>query len=136
MICQFCETEYPAETEHCAECGCGLVESLADTSSEFVLEPLGDIYDHRQLEVLGRLLEAAGIPYQVTSGTALAMLERHALFDTVHASVWEARVMVVSSRLEEARAAWRVACESGVAEAPVRETDPEPDDRFARVVPK
>ena len=138
MICQFCETEYPAEAEHCAECGCGLVESLADAASGLVLEPLGDIYDHQQLEALSRLLEAAGIPYQVNSGTAFAMLERAAMFDTVHASVWEARVAVVSSRFEEARTAWRTACDGGHPESaePAADADHRDDDRFARIVPR
>lgn len=104
MICQFCETEYPAGTVQCADCGTELVEALPPDSSELVLDPLETVHRRRELELLVERLEAAAIPYAVHAGTALHMQDLQALTDTVRRSQWEARVMVVSSRHDEARA--------------------------------
>ena len=103
MICQFCEVEYAEGTTHCAQCGAELVESLPSEAEELVMEPLGEIYRQRQLDLLVARLEDAEIPYVVHCGTGVAMMESHALARTVHWSQWEARVLVVSSRHEEAR---------------------------------
>jgi hypothetical protein len=103
MICQFCETTYSAGTEYCPKCGFELVETLADPSSELMLEWLADLFDRRQLDRLADLLEAEKIPYIVHSGTALRMKEEQTLRSSVNQDEWEARIMVASSRLEEAR---------------------------------
>jgi hypothetical protein len=104
MICRFCEVEYAEGTTHCAQCGAELVESLPPETEELVMEPLGEIYRPRELDLVVGRLEEAEIPYVVHCGTGLAMMESHALSGTVHWSQWEARVLVVSSRHEEARA--------------------------------
>lgn len=103
MICQFCEVEYPEGTTHCAQCGAELVEALPPENEELVMEPLGEFRRQRGLDLLAERLEDAEIPYVVHCGTGLAMMESRALAATVHWSQWEARVMVVSSRHEEAR---------------------------------
>ncbi|GMU66608.1 MAG: hypothetical protein AMXMBFR36_28820 [Acidobacteriota bacterium] len=103
MICQFCEIEYPEGTERCEECGSDLVNELPPASSEIVLEPLVEVTRRRELPLLVERLEAAGIPYLIQSGTALRMLESQTLVNAVRGSEWEARVLVVSSRDEEAR---------------------------------
>ena len=109
MICEYCETEYPEGITMCAACGYELVDELPAPPSEHALEPLCDLRDRLQLELLVERLEDAAIPYSVHSGTALSMQDHAILSDTIHRGVWEARVMVVGSRHEEARAEWLAA---------------------------
>jgi hypothetical protein len=109
VICQFCEIEYSEGTKVCAECGCELAEALPPESDEVVLEPLGVAYKRRQLAHLVERLETLGIPYVVYSGTALAMLESQGVKSVVFRSEWEARVLCMSSRREEAEVVWNEA---------------------------
>jgi hypothetical protein len=137
MICQFCETEYPAGTERCADCGTELVEALPPESSELVLDPLETLHRHRELELLVERLEAAAIPYAVHAGTALHMQDMQALTDRVRRSQWEARVLVVSSRYDEAKAALaevarRMLDEPDEAEESEEEESPQQVDRLGR----
>jgi hypothetical protein len=111
VICQFCEIEYAAETKRCAQCGCELVESLPEGSAEVVLEPLGETFRRRQLDRLVESLEAADIPYIVHSGTALGMQDGQMLRNAARREDWEARILVVSTRHEEAREAWKESAE-------------------------
>lgn len=129
MICQFCETEYPAGTERCAKCGAELVAALPPESDEIVLEPLAELSRRRELELLVARLEAARIPYVVQCGTALAMQEMQALHDTARRGQWLARVLVVSSRHEEAAAELAAAAED-LAEEPEEAWEEEPDDEL------
>ncbi len=115
MICQFCEIEYPAGTERCKECGAELLEALPDEDSEPTVDPLCVIYKRGQLSYLVDLLEKAQIPYTVYSGTALFMLDRQRPRDIAYKKDWEARVVAMSSRWEEAEAAAQEAEEFGKA---------------------
>ena len=54
MICPFCEVEYPAGVVRCGECETELVEALPPPSDEIVMEPLGVLYGHRELELVVR----------------------------------------------------------------------------------
>jgi hypothetical protein len=127
MICQFCETEYPEGTERCARCGTELLEELPPETSELILEPLAEVARRRELELLVARLEQARIPYVVQSGTALGMQDMQAFRDTVRRKEWEARVLVVSSRHEEAAAELAAAAED-LANEPEPEWDEDWDE--------
>lgn len=130
MICQFCEIEYPADAARCAECGAELVEALPPASDEIVLEPLAEIFRRRELELLVEELEAARIPYSVHSGTAWAMQGSQTLASVARRSAWEAQVLVVSTRREEAEAALEAAKEALKLEPEEVDEDLDEDEDF------
>ena len=109
MICPNCETEYPPEVTRCPECGSALVARLPDPEEEVTLDPLTVLYRKVELRELLAELESEKIPYILHSGTALQMMDTQTLRSEARGRDWEARVMVVSSRFEDARAALRSA---------------------------
>lgn len=117
MICPICETEYPPEVTRCPECGSALVARLPDPGEEITLDPLTVLYRKVELRELLAELEGEKIPYILHSGTALQMMDTQTLRSEARGRDWEARVMVVSSRFEDARAALRTAMERAAGEA-------------------
>ena len=113
MICQFCETEHAAGVRSCSQCGCDLVESLAEERAELTFDPLPIIDDRDTLAALVQQLEAEHIPYTLQCGTGLCMFETQSLADTAGPGLWEARVMVISSRYSEAEDALSDAVAAG-----------------------
>ena len=116
MICPICETEYPPEVTRCPECGSALVARLPDPEEEVTLDPLAVVYRRVELRELLAELEGGQIPYVLHSGTALQMMDTQTLRSEARGRDWEARVMVVSSRFEDARAALRSAMERAQGE--------------------
>ena len=116
MICPICETEYPPEVTRCPECGSALVARLPDPEEEVTLDPLTVLYRRVELRELLAELESARIPYILHSGTALSMMDTQPLRSGARRRDWEARVMVVSSRFEDARVALRSARERAAGE--------------------
>jgi hypothetical protein len=117
VICPICETEYPPEVTRCPECGSALVARLPDPGEEITLDPLTVLYRKVELRELLAELEGEKIPYILHSGTALQMMDTQTLRSEARGRDWEARVMVVSSRFEDARAALRTAMERAAGEA-------------------
>lgn len=137
MICQFCEKEYPAETQRCEQCGCELVEALPEEGFELALEWLCETTHRRQLALLVERLDAEDIPYVVHAGTGLRMQESQALRRSAQRGEWTAMVLIVSARQEEARAAWTAALEQAVVYEDEEEGEDEPGDgRFDTLVPR
>jgi len=116
VICPICETEYPPGATRCPECGSALVAQLPDPGEEVTLDPLTVLYRKVELRELLAELEGDGIPYILHSGTALQMMDTQTLRGEARGRDWEARVMVVSSRFEDARAALRIAMERAEGE--------------------
>lgn len=85
---------------------------LPEAGEEIVFDPLTVLTSRVELRELVALLEAEKIPYILHAGTGLQMMDTQTLRSLARRRDWEARVMVVSSRFEEARAALRSAQES------------------------
>jgi hypothetical protein len=93
------------------------VARLPDPGEEITLDPLTVLYRKVELRELLAELEGEKIPYILHSGTALQMMDSQTLRSEARGRDWEARVMVVSSRFEDARAALRTAMERAAGEA-------------------
>lgn len=96
MFCPECETEYREGFWQCSDCGVALVHELKSGLVPLAAETSPDL-----VAILLEGLENARIPYVITAGTALRILEGKE--DTLRApDPWSARIMITPEKRQEA----------------------------------
>ena len=108
MFCPECESEYREGILECRDCGVALVATLAPPLQlvEEPVAPLAETHDPLLVEALIDALEKAEVPYVITAGTGLALLDRPS--DPLEEpGAWEARIVVHAERFDEAREIYR-----------------------------
>ena len=105
MFCPDCESEYREGVTRCADCDVPLVEELGEPerpTDDAVIVPLTETRDAWLVEALVDRLEKANVPYVITAGTALPLLDRpdEPLSPPLE---WEARILVQAELYDRAR---------------------------------
>ena len=105
MFCPDCESEYREGITRCSDCGVALVETLdavEPPTDDAVIVPLTETRDAWLVEALVDRLEKANVPYVITAGTGLALLDRpdEPLSEPYE---WEARILVQAAMFDRAR---------------------------------
>jgi predicted nucleotidyltransferase len=104
MFCPECRSEYREGIVTCSDCDLPLVGQLGlDVDSDELLTPLHISSNADLIATLAEAMETAGIPYVVTGGTGLALLDYADDGAEIEPQPWEGRIMVYNPMLEQAR---------------------------------
>ena len=105
MFCPRCRSEYRDGITQCTDCGIELQETLEpdeQPTDDTVLAPLTESHDSWLVEAVVARLEKAGVPYVITAGTGLALLDQPGV-EFAEPLPWEARILVHAPMIPRAR---------------------------------
>jgi hypothetical protein len=109
MICPSCRAEYREGFTRCHDCDVPLVSSLEEAEAGVAVftgdDALVPFHTTRHPDLLGALLEGLEderIPYAIQAGTALCMLDGQELPQAGEPDFWEARILVLASKVPQA----------------------------------